>query len=434
MAEPIPVRIPVENVNDETVTLLAWLVANGEKVDEGQALAEVESSKAAFEIFAPEAGYVRTAVEEGQDIHVRGVLCYICDAPAACEPAPEEIAAADQAEEASPQATRLSRQALALIEERGLDRNVFASRGLVRERDVLQYLGEAAPAVPGVEPAGDRARDKRPPVPAAGVPFRTEALPRGKRTEAKYLRSASQNTLPSVVTIAVPVLPGVPAAEEASDATAARSAVLIYEVARLLRKYPAFNAFYADGAAHFYEQVNVGFALDADHGLRVPVIHHADAKSVQDIATELRELLVSYLEEQLPVEALAGGTFTVTDLSGEDVTTFHPLLNQGQSAILGIGAPWLPPGSPAGVYYLMLGFDHQLSEGRGAAQFLRELRERLDAHERARQQARGADAEPRCARCLAAASRLHAAGHVLLLEVRPDGTSRPVCSICSQGW
>ena len=80
MTEPTPILIPQENVNDESVTLIAWCVANGEQVQEGQDLAEVEGSKAVFTIPALVAGRVQYTLEVGQEIAVGGVLCTISSA------------------------------------------------------------------------------------------------------------------------------------------------------------------------------------------------------------------------------------------------------------------------------------------------------------------------------------------------------------------
>jgi len=130
------------------------------------------------------------------------------------------------------------------------------------------------------------------------------------------------------------------------------SAVIIFETARLLKTFPLFNAYCADGSIHFYEQVNIGFAVDADRGLKVPVIRDADTKSLPEIAAEMQEAVVDYLNDSLPMKSLAGGTFTVTDLSGDGVFAFHPLINQGQSAILGICGEFFPPGSKEGMFNL----------------------------------------------------------------------------------
>ena len=81
--------------------------------------------------------------------------------------------------------------------------------------------------------------------------------------------------------------------------------------------------------------------------------------------------LLAYTSGEITLEAASGGTFTVTDLSGEGVFSFQPLINQRQSAILGVGAEFLAPGGSEGFYQLILTFDHRLTEGRAAAQFLK---------------------------------------------------------------
>src|SRR2546427_4503426 len=154
---------------------------------------------------------------------------------------------------------------------------------------------------------------------------------------------------------------------------------------------------------HVYEEINIGFAVDAGHGLKVPVIHQADTKSLQDIASEMQECLLNYLENTLRVESLVGGTFTITDLSSEGVFTFSPLINQGQSAILGVGGEFFLPHSPEGLFNLILSFDHQLAEGRQATQFLQDLAYRLQAYSTLLQSdmSHAAVAEElHCARCL----------------------------------
>jgi pyruvate/2-oxoglutarate dehydrogenase complex dihydrolipoamide acyltransferase (E2) component len=213
------------------------------------------------------------------------------------------------------------------------------------------------------------------------------------------------------------------------------TAVIVAEAARLLRKYPVFNAYYYDGSIYYYESVNIGIAIDAGRGLKVPVVRDADRKEIAAIAAEIRELVVAYLDERLTVESLAGGTFTVTDLSGEGVAAFHPLIGRGQAAILGICAEVFAAGAVAGSFNLVLGFDHQLAEGRMAGRFLGELRERLAHYEAT---FTGADAsrdeEPRCARCQAGYHELAANGHSLVQAIQADGSVRPLCKLCFEGW
>src|SRR5439155_1459823 len=102
------------------------------------------------------------------------------------------------------------------------------------------------------------------------------------------------------------------------------SALVVFETARLLRQFPVFNAYCREQEICYYEQVNVGFAVDAGRGLKVLIVHDADTKTAETIANEMHELVAAYLEDRLPSQALVGGTFTLTDLSGENVATFHP--------------------------------------------------------------------------------------------------------------
>jgi pyruvate/2-oxoglutarate dehydrogenase complex dihydrolipoamide acyltransferase (E2) component len=77
MSKRTSVIIPRENVNDEMVTLVNWCVENGTFVEAGQALADVEGSKAVFTISAPVAGVVQSTLSPGQEVEVGGVLCMI---------------------------------------------------------------------------------------------------------------------------------------------------------------------------------------------------------------------------------------------------------------------------------------------------------------------------------------------------------------------
>jgi pyruvate/2-oxoglutarate dehydrogenase complex dihydrolipoamide acyltransferase (E2) component len=350
-----------------------------------------------------------------------------------------------------PRSTRFSRKAKERLRELGLDESSFEGRGLIRLCDIepptltLPHKGggdqdlKVTSGDPSLLPpsplvgrgGGNSAR----PVAASGVSTRSEPLSRAKRTEGKYLRSGFDSTLASVVTVACPTR-GLRAAFGA-DATA----LVVFEVARLLRKYPAFNAYHDDGVAHYYDEVNVGFAVDAGRGLKVPIIREADRKGVAAIGSEMRDLVVGYLGDALPVEALSGGTFTLTDLSGEGVVAFHPLINRGQSAILGLCAEVFPSGGREGTFNLVLAFDHQLAEGRTAARFLGDLRDRLISHEASSLTSKPVEPgsgsvaeEPRCSRCLSTYSSLAADGHALVQTVRGDGSTRLLCKLCFEGW
>ena len=108
MAERTAVRVPHENVNDETALLSQWLVADGSTVAAGQPLAVMESSKTTFEITAPVAGIVRYSIAVGTEVAIGGVLCTIGDSsePAPPVPTPTVTAPAAAARPLSPSARR----------------------------------------------------------------------------------------------------------------------------------------------------------------------------------------------------------------------------------------------------------------------------------------------------------------------------------------
>jgi pyruvate/2-oxoglutarate dehydrogenase complex dihydrolipoamide acyltransferase (E2) component len=484
MSERTPVVVPRENVNDETATLVAWYVPSGSAVAAGQDIAQVETSKAVLEIAAPASGILRYTAKPGLEVPVGGEIAHVggpeeavIEAPAAGSPAPlpaPEPAGPVPAEEdpsgapgpssaiglvASPPSgnghaaaavaapapasapARFSRKARAWIEEHGLDPARFEGRGLVRLSDLVgpSPEGEAPPGAEAPATAPARPGVAEPVVAASGVATRAEPLSRAKRTEGRYLRSGLENTLPSVVTVACPTRGLRAAAGEHPEIGDQATALIAFEAARLLRKYPAFNAFHSGGTIRYYESVNIGFAVDAGSGLKVPVVRDADRKAPAEIAGEMRERVVEYLGGTLAVEALAGGTFTITDLSGEGVVSFHPLINRGQSAILGVGGEVFPGGSPQGHFHLILAFDHQVAEGRAAARFLNDLSERLQAHERALRGRAGpsgsaaTEEAPYCRRCQLSLGELEGYGRYLVPTLGADGSTRTICSSCLRG-
>src|SRR5690606_22717815 len=148
----------------------------------------------------------------------------------------------------------------------------------------------------------------------------------------------------------------------------------IHEVAGLLPRWPELNAFYADRVAWTYRAAAIGFAVNLGHGLKVPVVRGAARLSLREIAVSVRDLTLRYMRDELTVDDLTGGTFTITDLSNEGVVHFAPVVNERQGAILGIAAQ--RAGTRA--RELVLAFDHRLADGMGAARFLGALRERLE--------------------------------------------------------
>jgi pyruvate/2-oxoglutarate dehydrogenase complex dihydrolipoamide acyltransferase (E2) component len=466
MSAGTPILLERDNVNDEMVILSQWFVKDGEWVEKGALIAEVETSKATVEVMAPQAGYLERGFAEKSDVSYEAPLGHIFEQP----PTGERVSVANGTEKnakAAPvtssiaysqavsvteamenpaldigvepvfsasteYAKRFSRRAKELIQENGLSEEQFTGLRMVRALDVLKFIGgplEAyAKPVEAAEPPSLQREISAPSRALPRLPATEVPLSRMKRSEAQALGAGTRNAIPSAVTVTC-LTRGLRAALQRNPVVAGNAgAVIAYEAARLLRKYPAFNATYRPGSMMQYEQVNIGYAIDDGRGLKVAVLHDCDTKSLAEITEELRTLVLAYLDNKLTPAQISGGTFTISDLSGMGVASFLPLISEDQGAILGVGGEQFLPGSRDGCYTLTIAFDHQLSEGRTAALFLNDLKDRLMHYEQAMSPV--IVEEPTCVRCGRTAAELPDAKSFMVQSIVPSGY---LCNLCVAG-
>jgi pyruvate/2-oxoglutarate dehydrogenase complex dihydrolipoamide acyltransferase (E2) component len=467
MPAKVPLIVPHESVNDESVRLVRWLVEDGAWVEAGQAVAEVEGSKATFPIASESAGQIRHGARVDSEIAVGKAFAFI-HAPTGTAPIeihdegttktdglnddgfkpavpatqtpiakrpnrggiPIESFTAEETQHsgtdcASTVRARFSRRALERLREHGIDASTLANAGMVRESDVLKTVGGSTAG----NDLGKIARNETGRQ-AAGQEFTQAPLSRQKRTEVRYLRRGASAALPSLVSALVPTH-GIRAALRNDQEAPSLTALIIFEVAKLLRRYPDLNAFYSEDAACRYSSVHIGFAVAGDYGLKVPVVKNADKKQLSEIGNEVREHLLAYVQDTVKPEHLAGGTFTISDLSGEGVFALTPLINQEQSAILGIGAEIGVGSSDTGFYTLSLAFDHQLTDGLTAARFLNELSARLQRHEST---LAPNQSSPACVRCFRTMEELGVLKARLLKSVGVNHSTEFICTLCVGGF
>src|SRR5580658_559146 len=416
MSEPVLVSIPRETVNDETVLILAWKVPPGSWVEQDELICEVETSKAVLEIHAPAPGFVVYQCSAGDELPVGATICAI-----ESELRSSSIPCGTDSPLADVPPARLSAAALRAATEYGIQASSFTPGTLVRRQDVLRAAGKQGNA-------GHANPDM-----ARTVPVVWADLPRRKLLERKILHRGRELTIQSSVTSVCRVTHLAARLKELGLPAGGTQAMIIWEAAHLLNKYPEFNAVYDTGRIGRYSQINVGWALDGGQGLVVPVIRDADKKTIHEIASGMERQTEAYLENNLSTGDFLGGTFTVTDLSGRGVSFFQPLLAEGQSAILSIGKGPGPQGET--ILYLTLAFDHQLSEGKKAGEFLRELCERLEIHASvgagSTEVGTPSNAVRYCALCQRDSKTLRDMKVVLLKSEVPPGF---VCSLCVAGW
>lgn len=358
MSDPVPVRVPQINPNDEHAVVVRWHVAKGARVRTGQPLVTLETTKTTFDVDAPADGYAFFEHEANAELAVGAPVAWIADRegplqiPAATPPA------APASETPAPE--RFTRKARKLMKERGLSDVDFPGS----DRVDAETVERVAAARAGTE-AGSRA-------PRDAVPL--ELTP-AKVTEIQTLRRVREQVVPSTVAIALRAerLDSRLRREAEAHGPVSALELVLHETARLLPRWPELNGFYADGRAWSHAGVAIGFAVNLGRSLRVPVVKDAASMALRDVARTVRELTLRYMRDELTIDDVLGGTFTITDLSGEGIVHFVPVLNERQSAILGLCAA-----RGDGSRELVLTFDHRLSDGMQAARFLAQLRSRLE--------------------------------------------------------
>ena len=470
---PINVKVPVENVNDLTAKLVSCKVTSGSLVSQGALIAELETTKATFEMVAPAGGYIQFLWSIDDEVPVGETLCRIhLEWPPATDlPSVPELSSrvaspvqldsipvenvpeigASGSVETPPKSEMLdlrmergaphlqfstpvfSQRALASIQELKLDPLNFAGLSFVRETDVRGRFD------PACKTNNISKTVAKPLVVQAVIPGEVGSAPdqpgdliklaRSKIYENRELIKADQAVIKSTLHFLcdagnLNVLCG------RQSPPMRRLALILFEVAKLLTKHRTLNAAFYQDSAYIYHQVNIGFAVEMGNGLKVLVIRKADSLDFASLSVRFDDLLVKYMTNTLKIEDLTGSTFTVTDLSQEGVYSFDPVINNNQSAILGIGGEFTRSEGKCG-FMMSCAFDHRLNGGKAVAEFLRDLSTRLAAHGESLTAGAKVALQPECARCLRTLPQLRGLDALLVPSVEPVGF---VCSICFSGY
>lgn len=164
------------------------------------------------------------------------------------------------------------------------------------------------------------------------------------------------------------------------------TSILLNIVATALRLFPQFNSSLDMNANELVlkKYCHIGVAVDTERGLIVPVVRDADRKSIIQLSVEMNELAQRARDRKTTLEEMQGGTFTVTNLGGIGGTTFTPIVNSPEVAILGVARaavePVLMDGQfqPRLILPLALSYDHRVIDGADGARFLRWIASALE--------------------------------------------------------
>jgi 2-oxoglutarate dehydrogenase E2 component (dihydrolipoamide succinyltransferase) len=316
-------------------------------------------------------------------------------------PAPEATEQGEPAGPLSPLVRRMAR-----------DNNVDLSRvkgtgagGRITKQDVETYLGQqqaGAPvqaAAPTPQPTAEAPRPQAPPAAPSMPPpapsqakVRIEPMSTMRQKIAEHM-VMSKRTSAHVTTVHRVDMTKVARMREhhKADFQARYGMSLTYlpfvtrGAVEALRAFPIVNASIEGNNIIYHNEINIGIAVALENGLIVPVIRNADEKNVLGLQRSIVDLAARARSRQLKPDEVQGGTFSITNFGSYGSIMATPVINQPQSAILGVGAVTKEPVviddaiAIRSICYLSLTFDHRLIDGALADQFTAKVKSVLES-------------------------------------------------------
>lgn len=399
----IELKIPNLGESISNVTFSKWLKPNGSQVAMDEPLCEIETEKANQELSADSAGTLTWVAKEGEDLNVGAVFAKIDTSAAGAAPA--AAPAATKTEPAAPAAPAQpassgsanyatgtpSPAAAKILAEGNVDPSSVSGTGRDGRitKDDAQKAVSNAPAVPAATPSAPAAA----PAPAAPKPAapavafsrndRREKMTRMRRTIAKRLVSAKNNTA-MLTTFNEVDMSGVMAFREKYQEAFVKKygiklgfmSIFAKACAKVLLEMPEVNAFIDGDDIVYHDYADISIAISTPSGLVVPPIKNVESLNFAAVENKLKELAGKARDGKLSLDEMSGGTFTITNggVFGSLMST--PIINEPQSAILGMHAIKDRPVVVNGeivirpMMYLALSYDHRIIDGSTSVTFL----------------------------------------------------------------
>jgi pyruvate dehydrogenase E2 component (dihydrolipoamide acetyltransferase) len=368
-------------------TIVRWLKAEGDEVERGEEIVEVETDKATVGYEAEVSGRLSIRQPEGAVVAVGALIAEIGASETVAAGAPvaatAPVAAGEPVAAGARAAVRVKASPLArrLASDLGVELSGLSGsgpHGRVIKSDVMAAAGnggraqpEPDAATPETTPAGDEVRELS----------RTESLIARRMAE-------SRSTVPEFALEVDVDMSGVLEMRRELTAVAepgpSLNDIIVKACALALRRHPRANGSFSAGRFLLHPRVNVAVAVAVEGSLLTPVVPDADVKSVGEIARETRRLIERARAGQISPAELDGGTFTVSNLGMFGIDRFEGIINAPQSAILCVGAVRDRPVAIDGevvirpMASMTLAADHRILYGADAAAFLVDVRRFLE--------------------------------------------------------
>ena len=383
--------------------VVLWHVEEGDRIEAGKLLLEIESDKVTTEIEAPASGMVRKIIVRADEIVPCGTVVGII-----ADTEDEQIAALDAIVSES--------RSVAMTREQWEERQTLkeateeAGAGEPEERVRISPAARKLAREHGVDPSrikgtGPRGRIVREDVmraaeegrkrPASAVeeerPGESVPVTRLRRAIADNMARSAHSVARVVHFAEVDMTRAVDYRNENResfkrevDADLSYNVFLIKATASAMREDPVLNVSLRNDVIRRHSDINIGLAVALDEGLITVSMKQADQKSLRILARESAALIEKARAGRLQVDDVTGNSITISSLGGFDIDSFTPIVNLPEAAILGVGSVVDRPVVKSGkieiapIMKLSLSFDHRIVDGAPAARFLQLLKRRLE--------------------------------------------------------
>lgn len=398
----VEMRVPTVGESINEVTLSRWLKEDGAIVKLDEPICEFESDKATLEFPAEATGKLIYVAKEGDDLEIGALVARIDTsvqadastapvAPAAT-PVPSPVTSASHATPASTSyaSGHPSPAAAKILSERGIEASQVTGTG----KDGRITKDDAQKAVPAKTEAQAPAVSTAPVVSshtAFGREEERKKMSRMRRTIAKRLVSAKNETAMLTTFNEVDLTEVMAMRERYQERFQAKygiklgfMSIFAKACARVLMEMPDVNARIEGEDLVYHNYVDISFAISTPNGLVVPPIRNIESLGFADIEHKLKALSGKARNGALSLEEMSGGTFTITNggVFGSLLST--PIINEPQSAILGMHSIKERPVAVNGkveirpMMYLALSYDHRVIDGSTSVTFLVKVKELLE--------------------------------------------------------
>ncbi len=383
----VPILMPQAGQSMEEGTILSWKVKEGDTIEVGQIIMEIETDKATMEVEAVDAGRIAKIVAaEGDIVEVKVPVAYLAEADvdidayvASGGSAPAAAASASSTPQApAKKSAPATQKTAASVSQSGRVKASPAARKAAADQGV-DLASIPAGSGPGGRILSSDVEN------ADVIPTETQIHPLTKmrRAIANNLLYSKQNVphFYAKTTIDAGLLFSTYKKTKEQFKCSVNDFVTC-ACSKAIRQYPPFRSQYKDTEIVEQPSANIGIAVGTDDGLTVPVVVGADRMKLEKLAARTREVVESARNGKL--EGMGQGVFTITNLGMFGVEEFQAIINPPESAILAVGAiregVVVENGAmrPTRLMTVTLSVDHRVIDGVVAAQFLKTLKELLE--------------------------------------------------------